>query len=189
MLGRTLHDNVRHMSLVVFLRGVNVGGHKAFRPSVLATQLSAFGVKSFGAAGTFIVRGGVTERVVRAAFSKQLPFDARVMMCTAQELVDLVDDDPLRDLAQETDVTRFVSVIEKRPRAMPSLPIYAPESPGNDWQVAVMEIRGCFAVSLHRRRAKTLVYPNEVVEKRLGAAATTRNWNTMLTLRAALDAK
>ena len=190
MLGRTLHDNVRQMSLVVFLRGVNVGGHKAFRPSVVATKLTELDVKSFGAAGTFIVRGGVTERVLRAAFSKQLPFDARVMMCTAPELVDLVDDDPLGDHAQERDVTRFVSVIEKRPRTMPRLPIYAPDGPGkHDWQVAVMEVRGCFAVSLHRRKAKTLVYPNEVVEKRLGVAATTRNWNTMLTLRAALDAK
>ena len=178
------------MSLVVFLRGANVGGHKAFRPSVVATRLTELGVKSFGAAGTFIVRRRATERAVRAAFAHELPFDAHVMMCTAQDLIDLVDADPLRDHAEARDVTRYVSVIEKRPRAMPSLPIYAPESPGNnDWQVAVMEIRGCFAVSLHRRKAKTLVYPNEVVEKRLGVAATTRNWNTMLTLRAALDAK
>src|SRR4051794_3057989 len=30
----------RSMALVVFLRGVNVGGHRTFRPSVLARELS-----------------------------------------------------------------------------------------------------------------------------------------------------
>ena len=176
------------MAYVVFLRGVNVGGHKAFRPSVLASTLSRLNVKSFGAAGTFIVRGTVSERAARAEFLRYLPFDAQVMMCKAQELVDLVGDDPLRDQAHDKDITRFVSVLEKRPRAMPPLPIYAPESPGNnDWQVAVMAVRGCFAVSLRRPRGKTVIYPNEVVEKRLGVAATTRNWNTILTLCADLE--
>ena len=175
------------MSLVVFLRGVNVGGHKAFRPSVLANKLSGLGVKSFGAAGTFIVHGKVTERAARAAFLTYLPFDAQVMMCKAQELIDLVGDDPLGAQARDKDITRFVSVLEKRPRAMPPLPIYAPESPGNsDWQVAVMAVRGCFAVSLRRQSGKASIYPNEVVEKRLGVAATTRNWSTILALRADL---
>ena len=45
------------MALVVFLRGVNVGGHKAFQPTVLARALAALDVKSIGAAGTFVVRG------------------------------------------------------------------------------------------------------------------------------------
>jgi hypothetical protein len=36
-----------------------------------------------------------------------------------------------------------------------------------------------FALSLHRRVGRTLVYPNEVVERHLGVSATTRNWNTV----------
>ena len=47
---------IRGMSLVVFLRGVNVGGHRTFRPSILARELSAYGVLNVGAAGTFVVR-------------------------------------------------------------------------------------------------------------------------------------
>ena len=39
------------MAFVVFLRGVNVGGHKAFQPSVLAKELADFDVVSVGAAG------------------------------------------------------------------------------------------------------------------------------------------
>ena len=40
------------MSLVVFLRGVNVVGHRKFRPSILAKGLSNYGVVNVGAAGT-----------------------------------------------------------------------------------------------------------------------------------------
>ena len=30
------------MALIVFFRGINVGGHRAFRPSVLAEELSKY---------------------------------------------------------------------------------------------------------------------------------------------------
>jgi hypothetical protein len=36
------------MALVVFLRGVNVGGHRTFRPSVLAKELSDHDVRRAG---------------------------------------------------------------------------------------------------------------------------------------------
>ncbi len=173
------------MSLVVFLRGVNVGGHKAFQPSVLARKLRGLDVKSIGAAGTFIVRGKVGERTARAEFLKHLPFDAHVMICTARELVDLVCNDPFDDRALDQDIKRFISVLERRPRVMPDLPIHAPE--GKDWQVAVIAVRGPFAVSFLRRTGKTLVYPNEVIEKQLDVAATTRSWSTILNVRQALE--
>ena len=43
------------MAVVVFLRGVNVGGHKRFRPTVLAAQLRRFDVVNIGSTGTFAV--------------------------------------------------------------------------------------------------------------------------------------
>jgi len=51
-----LVENRGVMALVVFLRGVNVGGHRTFRPSLLANELSDFDVVNVGAAGTFVVR-------------------------------------------------------------------------------------------------------------------------------------
>lgn len=44
------------MALVVFLRGVNVGGHRTFRPRDLARKLRDYDVVNVGAAGTFVVR-------------------------------------------------------------------------------------------------------------------------------------
>lgn len=173
------------MSLVVFLRGVNVGGHKAFQPSMLARKLSGLDVKSVGAAGTFIVRGKLGERTARAEFLKHLPFDAHIMICTAAKLVDLVCDDPFDDRVLDQDIKRFVSVLERRPRVVPRLPIHVPE--GKDWQVAVIAVRGPFVMSLLRRTGRTLVYPNQVIEKQLGVAATTRSWSTILKVREALE--
>ena len=50
------------MALVVLLRGINVGGHRAFRPKLLAGDLGRFDVVNIGAAGTFVVRKpGVRE--------------------------------------------------------------------------------------------------------------------------------
>jgi len=43
------------MALVVLLRGVNVGGHRRFRPALLAQALAHLDVVSIGAAGTFLM--------------------------------------------------------------------------------------------------------------------------------------
>jgi len=56
------------MAVVVFLRGVNVGGHRTFRPSILAKELSDYGVVNVGAARTFVVR----KPGLRAKFHAEL---------------------------------------------------------------------------------------------------------------------
>lgn len=62
------------MAVVVFLRGVNVGGHKTFCPSVLAKEMADFDVVNVGAAGTSFVRGTITRAALRAALEKKLSF-------------------------------------------------------------------------------------------------------------------
>jgi hypothetical protein len=44
------------VALVVFLRGANVGGHRTFRPAVLARDLEHLDAVNIGAAGTFGAR-------------------------------------------------------------------------------------------------------------------------------------
>jgi uncharacterized protein (DUF1697 family) len=164
------------MALVVFLRGVNVGGHKAFQPSVLAREMAEFDVVNVGAAGTFVVRKRVGQAVLRAELMRRLPVQAEVMICPSRDVLALASREPFGD-APSDDVTRYVTVMANRPRTLPSLPLMQPA--GEDWQVKVIEVTGRFALSLHRRMGRTLVYPNEVVEKKLGVSATTRNWNTI----------
>src|SRR5437762_11206 len=69
------------MALVVFLRGCNVGGHKAFRPTRLAAQLRHHDVVNIGAAGTFVARKPISRATLLADLRHRLPFDADVMIC------------------------------------------------------------------------------------------------------------
>jgi uncharacterized protein (DUF1697 family) len=165
------------MALVLFLRGVNVGGNKVFQPSVLAQELADFDVVNVGAAGTFVVRKRIGQAVLRTEILRRLPVNAELMICPSRAVLDLGYREPFGNDPSEKDVKRYVSVLAKRPRALPSLPITQPS--GDDWQVKLIGVAGRFALSLHRRLGRALVYPNEVVEKKLGVSATTRNWNTI----------
>jgi len=78
------------MALVVFMRGVNVGGHKTFRPAALAKELAALDVVNVGAAGTFVVRKAVSQAKLRAELNRRLPFKAELMICPGGDLQNLV---------------------------------------------------------------------------------------------------
>ncbi len=164
------------MPWVVLLRGVNVGGHKPIRPSVVARDLAAYDVVSIGAAGTFVVRAPVSRPAVRAAVLRALPVATDVMVCRGRDVLELHRADP-SGRARAGTVTRYVTVLARRPRRLPPLPVHRP--PGRAWQVRVVCVQGVFVVSLHRRTGRPLIYPNAVVEQQFGVPATTRNWSTI----------
>src|SRR6266566_2943016 len=109
------------MALVVFLKGVNVGGHKLFRPSVLARELVKYDVVNVGAAGTFVVMKPISQAKLRVELLRRLPFEAEVMICSAREVIGLASGEPFAGQPSGPDVVRFVSVLAKRPRVLPTL--------------------------------------------------------------------
>jgi uncharacterized protein (DUF1697 family) len=165
------------MPLVVFMRAVNVGGHKRFQPSTLAKQLAHLGVINVGAAGTFVVPGTVAHGSVRHQFQRRLPFAAEMMICPGRTLIDLAANNAFSAGPSSKDLRQFVSVMSRVPRRLPPLPLCQPE--GERWEVKVIGVSGRFAVSLFRRLGKSFVDPNGVVEKGFDLRATTRNWNTI----------
>jgi uncharacterized protein (DUF1697 family) len=123
------------MALVVFLRGVNVGGHKAFQPSALARELVDFEVVNVGAAGTFVVRKRIGQAALRAEILRRLPFEAELMICPGSAVLDLAAEEPFREEPSDKDVKQYVTILAKRPRELPSFPITQPAS--EHWQVKV----------------------------------------------------
>ena len=111
------------MALVVFLRGVNVGGHRTFRPSVLARELSKYDVVNVGAAGTFVVRKPQSRAKFRAALLPKLPFEADVMLCDGRDLLRLETTNPFGTQPSPPDVVRFVSILSKAGAVRASLPV------------------------------------------------------------------
>jgi uncharacterized protein (DUF1697 family) len=164
------------MALVVFLKGVNVGGHRRFRPSVLARKLTKYGMVNVGAAGTFVVMKPISRARIRLEILRRLPFKAELMICSAREIIKLALAEPFSGEWCGPDLVRFVSVLARRPRVPPAVPLSLP--PGEDWLVKLIELRGKFAIGLYRRRMRTIGALGQL-EKRLRQAAATRNWNTI----------
>jgi uncharacterized protein (DUF1697 family) len=170
------------MASVVFFRAVNVGGHQKFQPGLLAKDLAEFGVVNLGAAGTFVVRGSVSRTKLQAEILRRLPFKPELMICAAREVLALVRGNWFDGAPAGKDAGRFVSVLQKVPRAKPPLPLEHPS--GDKWEVRIVAICGRFAVSI-RRLGQT--YSNAIVEKHFGLPATTRNWNTIETICEVLE--
>ena len=72
---------------------------------------------------------------------------------------------------------KLVTVLAKKPKTLPKLPIRRPE--GKDWQVDFFRIAGRFAFTFWRPDPKRLIYPNAVAEKVLGIPGTTRSWSAI----------
>jgi uncharacterized protein (DUF1697 family) len=160
----------------VFLRGVNVGGHRTFRPSVLARELSDYGVVNVGAAGTFVIRKPGSKAKFRAALLRKLPFETEVVLCDGRDLVRLETENPFGTQPSSPDVVRFVSILSKAGAVRAPLPISFPSD--GEWLVRVIASEGQFVFGMYRRHMKTIRYLGQV-DKLFGAPATTRNWNTI----------
>ena len=167
------------MALVVFLRGVNVGGHRTFRPSILAKQLSDYGVVNVGAAGTFVVRNPGRREKFRAALLRKLPFEAEVVLCDGRELIRLEMENPFGAEPSRPDIVRFVSILSKADRGLASIPCAFP--PRGEWFVRVLALKKRFVFGVYRRHMKTIGYLGQV-DKMFGVRATTRNWNTIVAI-------
>ena len=174
------------MSLVVFLRGVNVGGHKTFRPSILARKLSDYGVVNVGAAGTFVVRKPVSRAKFRAELLRKLPFEAEVVICNGRDLIRLESENPFRAETSRPDIVRFVSILSRAGGLRAVLPVTFP--PEGEWLVRVMASKEQFAFGMYRRHMKTIGYLGQI-DKLFGVPATTRNWNTIITIVRILKGK
>ncbi len=164
------------MAVVVFLRGVNVGGHRTFRPTELAKQLAYLDVVNIGAAGTFVIRQPVTQTRLRAELARRLPFEAEIMICRARDILRLMSLEHFADQPVQPDVVRFVSILARSPRSAPSTPVSFPES--GRWLLKILAREGRFVFGVYRRQMKAIGYLGDI-DRLFGVAATTRNWNTI----------
>src|SRR5271156_5379611 len=99
------------MALIVFFRGINVGGHRAFRPSLLAKELSVYDAVNVGAAGTLVVRKpGIRAKFI-AELRRKLTFEATIAFCDGSDLIRLEMDNPFGTEPPPADTVRFVSIL------------------------------------------------------------------------------
>jgi hypothetical protein len=174
------------MALVVLLRGVNVGGHRTFRPSTLAGQLKHFDAVNIGAAGTFVIRKPVGQSLLRTELARRLPFETEIVICKGPEIVRLMARDLYSGYEARPDIVRFVSVLTRSPRLKPSMPVSFP--PSGDWLVRILEREDRFVIGMYRRHMQTIKYLG-MLDRVFGVPVTTRNWNTITAIAKVLDSK
>jgi uncharacterized protein (DUF1697 family) len=167
------------VALVVFLRGINVGGYRRFRPSILAKQLSPYDVVNIGAAGTFVVRNPGPRAKFRAQLLRKLPFAAHVALCEGRDLVRLELDSPFGTSSVRSNIVRFVSILSKTGRCQGPIPCAFP--PSGPWFVRVIDAQKRFVFGEYRRHLKTIGYLGQI-DQLFGCPATTRNWNTIVAI-------
>jgi uncharacterized protein (DUF1697 family) len=172
------------MALVVFLRGVNVGGHRTFRPTVLAKALRSYDVVNIGATGILVVRKpGRSRTAFLTELRRKLPVETEIMLCDGSDLLRLETENPFGDERSSAEIVRFVSILAKAGATRTPLPVSLPAEGG--WFVRVIALRGQFAFGMYRRHMKTIGYLGKI-DTLFSAPATTRNWNTILKVLAVL---
>jgi uncharacterized protein (DUF1697 family) len=173
------------VALVALLRGVNVGGYKTFRPSVLAHELARFDVVNVGAAGTFVIRKRLSRAQLRAEITRRLPFEADVMICDGRDIIELIAQNPFAGQPSNADVVHFVSVLARAPRSVSNLPLSFPAT--GEWGLKVLAQQRQFVLGMYRRQMRAISYLGQL-EKIIGERITTRNWSTMLAIGRVLEA-
>ncbi len=169
------------MRYAALLRGINVGGHKKIAMTELREVLGRLGYQD---AATYLQSGNAVftcpqqparklslaiEEAIAAEFGK----DVRVMIRTGTELAGVLSRSPLPG-APENPSRFFVAFLSAAPDPERVGRIEA-ESFGADkvW------VSGSEAFLWCPAGAAETVLTNSMIEKRLGVAATSRNWNTV----------
>jgi uncharacterized protein (DUF1697 family) len=171
------------VALVVFLRGVNVGGHRTFRPSTLAEQLKHLDALNIGAAGTFVIRQPVAVAQLQVEIARRLPFETRIMICQGRDIIRLQSREFFSDYPVRPDIVRFVSVLSEVPRSAPPAPWSVPST--GKWLVRILARENRFVVGVYRRHMKAIGYLGSL-DRVFGMPVTTRNWNTITAIAKAL---
>ena len=174
------------MALVVLLRGVNVGGHRTFRPTTLTAQLKHLDAVNIGAAGTFVIRQPITRTRLRAELARRLPFDTEIMICEGREIVRLMTQNHFADQPVRPDIVRFVSVLSRRPSVAPSMPMSFPSS--GTWLLKILARDNRFVFGVYRRHMKVISYLG-TLDRLFGVPVTTRNWNTITAIAKVLGTR
>ena len=167
------------MALVVFLKGINVGGYRRVRPSELAKRLKKYEVVNVGAAGTFVVRKSIGREKLRAALRRHLPFEAEIMICDARDILRLAANDPFAGEPADRATIQFVSVLGKRKPSTNPIPASLPAN--GEWGLKVLKHDDRFVLGVYRRQMKAIGHLAQL-EKLVGAAMTTRSWSTIQTI-------
>ena len=164
-------------TLVVLIRGINLGAHKRVKMADLRAELEAAGyedVRTYVASGNVVLRSGDSAakvgKAVEALLASKLGVEAEVMVRTAAQIAKVVERNPFPDV--EDGKTLHVAFLTGRPELPEDEARFAPEA---------FELHDELYISLPNGMQNSPLM-KALSERRTGVSATVRNWNTVTAL-------
>ncbi len=163
------------------LRGINVSGQKVIKMDALRKMFEDLGYTNVQ---TYIQSGNVIfqtdsadprtlEKTIAEGIHNYFALDVPVMVLTAKELLQIVDNNPFMEDGSRDVAHLHVTMLQKLPEASRVELLQQTSFPGEEFMLIDR------AVYLHcpngYGRAKLT---NGFLEKKLNVTATTRNWKT-----------
>jgi uncharacterized protein (DUF1697 family) len=166
---------------IALLRGVNVGGNKRVEMARLRALLEELGcrdVRTYLNSGNAVFSGPRrSEQQLEAAIVKTFGFEVPVVLRTRDELADIVQANPLREIA--TDPAKHLVVFCAAEASTELDPAdFAPET---------FEVRGREVYLWAPGGIGTSELAKRLATRSLGGKSTARNWRTVEKLLALAD--
>ena len=163
---------------IAFLRAVNVGGTTIIKMTDLKRMFESFGlanVETYIQTGNVIFdssesKASVLEQQIERQLEEGSGKRIRLFVRTIREVVSMVEECPFYPKQAETV---HVAILEKKPDQKSIDRLMSLCSAADDFAVKDREV-----FNLRRNRDKS-VFSNNMVEKTLGVAGTTRNLTTI----------
>lgn len=167
---------------VAFLRGINVSGHNLVKMDVLKEIFTMPGIKNIV---TYIQSGNVVfdvketsntelEQKIEKKLLKELGFAVRTLVRSLTEIEEVIAANPFGTSSENSNLKLYVTLLETIPAEEKTSTLLAFCNTGEEQ----MHIAGTALYFLTPSYGNTK-FSNNFVEKKLGVAATTRNWATM----------
>jgi uncharacterized protein (DUF1697 family) len=173
----------RNRSQILLLRGINLGPNKRIAMPELRTALTDAGfndVRTYVQSGNVVLRTSVIANKLGAQSEKLIAerfgFDVDVIVRTADELAEVVERNPLADVADNPKRYQ-VSFLDGEPDPEAVAKIAAAASPTERLVSIGRELYAWHPDGVGRSKMWT-----KLAGRGLGVRATARNWTTVTTL-------
>ncbi len=174
---------VNHSVKIGLLRGINVAGQKKLPMAKLRELASSIGlsdVKTYIQSGNLVFRSALSEKkaseTLEKAITKHFGFEVEVVVISAKEWLAYAKASPFPDAQEERPKTLLLGVSKDGP-GKNALEIIMPYA-----ETERVEVKGkALWIDFVNGSGRSKIRP-AVLQRALGASATTRNWRTVVKL-------
>jgi len=168
---------------VAFLRGINVGGHKAVKMEELKKAFEALGfenVKTLLASGNVLFEAphasaSTLAKKIESKLETAFGHEIGVLIRKIEELQRLAEANPFAGVKVTPQTRLYVTFLSEKPKSGLKIPYESPDKSFKIIRATGSEVCSVLTLSPNSRTVDLM----SILEKEFGRKVTTRNWNTI----------